>query len=105
MFDFFEFPLVGTRITPLGSKNAVTEGCVRGKESILPHITYVFTMHRVVRREVLEFIRPGETKKWIILGESCQDFLNFLRYTRLKCKFVNIVNDVLTEGIKLGIKL
>ena len=56
----------------------VTEGCVRGKEAILPHTTYVFAMHRVVRPDVPEFIRPGETKKWIILDESCQNFLDFL---------------------------
>ena len=71
MFDFFEFTLAGTMITLLGGKNMVTEECVRGKEYVLPHITYVFEMHRVVRLEVLGFIRLGETKKWIILGESC----------------------------------
>ena len=77
MLDFFEFTLVGMRIIPPCSKKAVIEGCVRGKDSVLPHITYVFTILRVVRLEVLEFIRPDETKKWIILGKSYQDFPNF----------------------------
>ena len=31
-------------------------------------------MHRVVKRGVLEFIRPGGTNKWILLCESRQDF-------------------------------
>ena len=35
-------------------------------------------MHRLVERELLEFIIPGGTKKWIILLESCQDFLDFV---------------------------
>ena len=78
MFDFFGFTLVGTRLTPIGGKNLVTEGCVSGKEYIFTHITDVLSMHLVVRREVPEFIRPGETKKLIILGESCQNFLDFL---------------------------
>ena len=30
VFDFFEFPFGGTRITLLDGKNTVIEGCVRG---------------------------------------------------------------------------
>ena len=94
VFDLFEFIIVGTRITLLSSKNAVNKGCVRGEEYVLPHVTDVFAMHRVVRREVLEFIRPGGIKRWIILDESCQEFLEFLVMHKTKIQFVNVVKDV-----------
>ena len=43
--------------------------------SVFSHVTGVFIMHRVVEWEVLEFIIPGGTKKWILLCESRQEFL------------------------------
>ena len=92
--DLFEFPIVGTRITVLGNNNLVNKWCVRGEEYVLPHVTAIFAMHRVVRQEVLEFIRPRGMKKWIILDESCQEFLEFLVMHKTKIQFVNVVKDV-----------
>ena len=62
--------------------------------SVLPYITDIFALNRVVRREVLEFIRPGGMNKWIILGESCQDFLEFFVMHKTEMKFVNVMKDV-----------
>ena len=64
-------------VTINNGKNTVMEGCARGEASVCSHITDVFVMHRVVKREVLEFIRPRGTKNWILLGESCHGFLDF----------------------------
>ena len=44
--------------------------------SVCPQVTDVLVMLRVVKREVLEFVRPGETKNWIFC-ESRQDFIAF----------------------------
>ena len=62
LFDLYEYPLVGTRITLHGSKNAVTEGCVRGKASVRPHVTDVFAMRRIVEQQVFEFKIPRRMK-------------------------------------------
>ena len=37
----------------------------------------VFIIHRVIKQDVLQFIRPGGTKKCIILYLSRQDFIQF----------------------------
>ena len=38
-------------------------------------------MHRVIERDVLDFIRPGGNKKWILLCESRKDFIEvFVMY-------------------------
>ena len=57
VFNFAESPL------------SVTEGSVRGWASVYTHITDVFVMHRVVEREVLEFIITSGKMKYIILCE------------------------------------
>ena len=69
--------------------------------SVYPYVTDVFIMLRVVEQEVLEFIIPVGMKKWIILRELIQDFLEvYLIYeTEILC--VNIMKGVLREGIKL----
>ena len=82
--DFLAYPFVGTKITIYDGKNALTDGCVRGEASICSHITDEFVMHRVVKWEVLEFTRPRGTKNWILLGDLCQVFLDYLWCTRLK---------------------
>ena len=51
-------------------------------------------MHRVVERGVLEFIIPGLTKKWIILRELYQDFLDFFVLYRTEMPRFNVVNDI-----------
>ena len=48
---------------------SVTERRVRGWASVYTHITDVFVMHRVVKREVLEFIITSGKMKYIILCE------------------------------------
>ena len=62
-------------INLLNGKNVLTEGCVSEGAFGHPHVTNVFIIIRLVKSEVLEFIRPGGTNKWIVLGESCQDFI------------------------------
>ena len=58
-------------------------------------------MHRLVEREVLEFIIPGGTKKWIILRELCQEFLEFFVVHKTEMPRFNVVKDFKREGIKL----
>ena len=67
VFDFLECPFVGISTTLLGGKNTVTEGCVKIKAYVRPHVIDVFVMRRVVKQEVLEFIIPCGMKKWFIL--------------------------------------
>ena len=50
-----------------------------------PHITDVFVMRRLVKREILEFIVPGGTNRWVILSWLSQDLLDFSLFIRLKC--------------------
>ena len=78
VFDLFELPYVGTRITLLVGKNTVTEGCVSGEASVRPCVTDVSVMCRVVERKLLEFIGPHGTKECIILRKSQQGFPVFL---------------------------
>ena len=94
VFDFFEYKFVGTIITLQNGKNSVTEGCVREEVSVCPHGTYLFIIHRVVKRGVLEFIRPCGIKKWILLGESRQEFLGFFALHKTEMPLVNVVKDV-----------
>ena len=58
-------------------------------------------MHRVVEREVLEFIIPGGTKGWILLCGSRQDSLEFLVMYNTGMLGVNCMKDFRREGIKL----
>ena len=58
-------------------------------------------MLRVVKQEVLEFIIPGGTKKWIILREVFQDVLELLVMHKTEIPRINDVKDVQSEGIKL----
>ena len=74
IFDLFEYPFVGKRISLLDGKALVAEGCVRGQEYVCPHVMYVFSMHRLVKCEVFGCIISGGTKKWILLRESSEDF-------------------------------
>ena len=67
VFDSFEYPFVVTRITLLNDNNEVTEWCVRGEAYVLPRVTYVFVMRKLVEREIIQFIRPGGTNNWNIL--------------------------------------
>ena len=48
VFDFYESSFVGRSKNLIDGENAVTEGCVRGKASVIPPITDVFIMRRVV---------------------------------------------------------
>ena len=41
--------------------------------SICKRIKDDFVIHRVIRRDVIEFIRHGGIKKWIQMCESLQD--------------------------------
>ena len=60
-------------------------------------------MCRLVEREVFEFIRPGGTKKWILLHEPRQYFLGFFVMYETEMSCVNGVKDVQREGIKLHV--
>ena len=52
------------------SLKVVSGGCV----AICSHVTYIFVMHKVSERKVLDYIEPVRMKKWIILCESYHDF-------------------------------
>ena len=58
-------------------------------------------MHKVFEQELLEFIIPGGTKKWILLLESCQDFHKFFVMYDNEIPHVNGMKELLREGIKL----
>ena len=58
-------------------------------------------MHRVVKWDILEFMRPHGTNKWILLFDLRQDFLDFFVMYKTEMSRVNIVKDVRREGIKL----
>ena len=45
---------------------------------VFPHVTDVFLIGSVIKQEILEFIRPGGMKKWILLCELHQEFLEFV---------------------------
>ena len=49
----------------------------------------------------LEFIRPGGTKRWIILCDLRQDFLEFVVMYKTEIPRVNGMKDVQREGIEL----
>ena len=51
-------------------------------------------MHRVVERELLEFIIPGRTNNWILLIESCQDFLDFVVMYEAEMPHANGMKDL-----------
>ena len=51
-------------------------------------------MSSVVEREVIEFIIPCGTKKWIILGELHQEFLEFFVMKKTEMPLVNVLKDV-----------
>ena len=100
-FDFAESPFVSTSKNLLYIKNTVMVGCVRGQAYYQPHIIDVLVMHRVVRKEVLEFIIPSGTKQCIILRDLRQDFLCFFVMYKTEMPRVNAVKDVQRQGIKL----
>ena len=58
-------------------------------------------MYRVVERELLEFIIPGGTKKWIILRESWKYFMDCFVMYNTETSHVNGMKDFWREGIKL----
>ena len=101
MFDLFDYRLVGTMITLHNGNNTVTERYIRGEAHLYPCVTDAFIMCRVVEGEVLEFIIPCGTKSWIILGELCQEFIEFFLMHKTETPLVNVSKDVLREGIKL----
>ena len=51
-------------------------------------------MRGIFKREVIEFITPCGTKKWIILRELCQYFLEFVIMHETEMTRVNGVKDV-----------
>ena len=69
--------------------------------SVLSHGTDFFVTCRVVEREFIDLIIPGGTKKWIILRESCQEFLYFFVIHKTEIPHVNVVKYVRRGGIKM----
>ena len=61
---------------------------------VLPHVTYLFVMRIVVKWEVLEFIRTGVMKKWILLSESLQYFLELVVMYKTEMPCINGMKDV-----------
>ena len=53
--------------------------------SVHPTVKDVFVMCRVVEQEVLEFIIPGGTKKWIVFCMLRQEFLEFFVMHKTGC--------------------
>ena len=51
------------------------------------------------RTEVLDLIIPGGMKKWIILSESRQDFLEFFVMQNTEMPCVNFMKDVQRVGV------
>ena len=43
--------------------------------SVRPRVSDTITMHKVVKGDIIEFIRRGGTNKWIMLCESHQDWI------------------------------
>ena len=93
--------MVVTRITLHKGKNKVADGCVRRKASVRTHVADVFVIRRVDKQELLEFIIPCGTKKWIILGELRQYFLEFFAMHKTGIPLVNVTKDFRREGIKI----
>ena len=50
-------------------------------------------MYRVVEQELLDFIIPGGTKKWILLRESCKYFIDFFVIYEIAIPHVNGMKD------------
>ena len=101
MFYFSEYKLVGTGITLHSGKNAFKEWCVRGEAYIHRHVTDVFVILMLVKREVFEFIIPRGTKNWILLGELRQDFIEVFMMHKTEMPLVNVEKYVQKEGIKM----
>ena len=68
--------------------------------SVFLHVTDVLVIRSVFRQEVLEFIIPGGTKKWVLLSESCQDFLELVVMGNTEIPLDNSMKDVQREDIK-----
>ena len=58
-------------------------------------------MHRVVKWETLEFIRPGGTNKCILLFDLLQYFIEFFVMYETERPCVNGMQNVQREGIEL----
>ena len=58
-------------------------------------------MHRVFEREVIGFIRSRGRKKWILLGDLCQEFIEVFVMHKNGIPLVNVEKDFQREGIKL----
>ena len=91
MFDCVKFPTW-----------EVTDGCVRGKASVHPHISDDVVMHKVDKGDVLEFIGSVGMKKWIVLCELCQGWFEVVTIYVTKMSRVNGMKYFLWEDIKLG---
>ena len=50
-------------------------GLSEGYYSVYPHVTYDFLVYRVVEEDLLGFIRPGVTNRWVLMCDLCQPFL------------------------------
>ena len=57
-------------------------------------MTDVSVMHKLVEREVLEFLRPGGTKKWVILRDLRQGFLEFFVIQKTEMPLFNVVKGL-----------
>ena len=55
-------------------------------------------MLRVVEHLILAFIIPGGTKKWILLRELRQEFINFFLIYYTERSRVNVANDAQKGG-------
>ena len=62
--------------------------------SVRPYATDVFVMRMLVERDVLDFIIYSGTKKWIVLIDSLQYFLEFVVMHETEMPRVNGVKYV-----------
>ena len=100
-FGFYDYPLVGTKITIYDGNNVVMEGRVKGKAFVGTHVTDVIVIRQISKRELFNFIVPCGIKNWILLGGSRQDFLEFSAMYKTIIPFVNAEKYVQREDIKI----
>ena len=65
-----------------------------GYSYVLPHVTGILVMIKVVGQELLEFIITFGIKKWIILCGSRKDILEFVVIYKTEMPCVNSMKDV-----------
>ena len=58
-------------------------------------------MHSFVERDILELIRPGGTKKFILLWDSRPILLEFVMLYETEIPCYNCTKDVRREGIEV----